>query len=253
MNLRAVRAIYLYELEKCWQSPASILLTPIITTALYCIVVGSAFGKQLVEVQGIQYIAFIVPGLMMLSLMTESISGGSFTIFFRKYSGTIYEILIAPITSFEIVVSFVLVTATKALAIAGCIYLTASLFVTLEIAHPVWTLLYLIFSAVCFSLLGFIIGVMAKGFDRLQIIPTVVITPLAFLGGSFYSLDQLPEMWQKITLLNPVLYVVCGLRWCFYNVSDVIPVLSLVALSSLFLLLILITAWIFHRGHGLRI
>jgi len=252
MNLRAVRAIYCYELAKAWQVPIQSLAAPVITTSLYFLVFGSAFKAQLVAFQGVGYAAFIVPGFIMLSLLTESIANASFSIFFQKYSGTIYEILTAPVTSLELIASHVAATATKSMALALCILLTARLFVRFDIAHPLLTLLYLVFSAATFSLLGFIVGVLAKGFERLQVIPMLVITPLTFLGGSFYSLNVLPEFWQRLSLLNPVLYLVNGLRWYFYGVADVAPTGSWLVLASTFVLAALAAAWIFSVGRGVR-
>ena len=252
MNFRAVWAIYRYEISKAWQVPIQSLAAPVITTSLYFVVFGFAFDRKLVAIQGLSYAAFIVPGLIMLSLLTESIANGSFSIFFQKYSGTIYEILAAPVSSLELVTSYVAATASKSIVLALCILLTAKLFVAFSILHPAFLLLYIVLAAATFSLLGFIIGVLAKGFERLQVIPLLIITPLTFLGDSFYSLATLPTLAQQLSLLNPILYLVNGLRWCFYGVTDVPPSASLIVLATTFTLAAVSATIIFSVGRGIK-
>ncbi|MBX2885062.1 MAG: ABC transporter permease, partial [Granulosicoccus sp.] len=221
MNYQAVKAIYNNEMRRFWSTLMQSLASPVLSTALYFIVFGAAIGSRIQEIGGVSYGLFIVPGLMMLSLLTQSISNASFGIFFPKFTGTIYEVMSAPLSFFEIVLGFVGAAATKSFIIGTVILITASFFVELKIAHPFWMMLFFILTCISFSLFGFIIGLWADNFEKLQLIPLLVITPLVFLGGSFYSIDMLPPLWQKITLFNPVVYLVSGFRWSFFEVSDV--------------------------------
>jgi ABC-2 type transport system permease protein len=221
MNMYAIRAIYKFELARTWRTLMQSIASPVISTSLYFVVFGSAIGKHMVEVDGISYGAFIVPGLIMLAILTESISNGSFGIYMPKYSGTIYELLSAPVSYLEVLIGYVGAAATKSVILGIIILITARLFVAFEILHPVWMIGFLVLTAITFSLFGFIIGIWADGFEKLQIVPMLVITPLTFLGGSFYSISMLPPLWQKITLLNPVVYLISGFRWSFYGVADV--------------------------------
>lgn len=252
MNFYAIRAIYFFELARTWRTLMQSIASPVISTSLYFVVFGSAIGSRMTEIDGISYGAFIVPGLIMLALLTESISNASFGIYMPKFSGTIYEILSAPISYVEIVIGYVGAAATKSIILGLLILATARLFVSFEIAHPLWMILFLVLTAVTFSLFGFIIGVWADGFEKLQIIPMMIITPLAFLGGSFYSISMLPPLWQKITLFNPVVYLISGFRWSFYGVSDVNVAIS-VGMTLVFLLLCLtVVWWIFKTGYRLK-
>ena len=252
MNIYAIRAIYFFELERTWRTLMQSIASPVISTSLYFVVFGSAIGSRMTEIDGISYGAFIVPGLIMLALLTESISNASFGIYMPKFSGTIYEILSAPISYVEIVIGYVGAAATKSIILGLLILATARFFVPFEIAHPLWMILFLVLTAVTFSLFGFIIGVWADGFEKLQIIPMMIITPLAFLGGSFYSISMLPPLWQKITLFNPVVYLISGFRWSFYGVSDVNVAIS-VGMTFLFLVLCIAAVWwIFKTGYRLK-
>ena len=221
MNIYAIKAIYIYEMSRFFRTIIGSLISPIISTTLYFIVFGSAIGSRITDIDGVTYGAFIVPGLMMLNMMTSSLNNGAFGIYFPKFSGTIYEILSAPVSSFEIVIGYVGAAATKSILIGVIILATASLFVDLEIKYPVLMILILVMTVVSFSLFGFIIGIWSDSWERLNFIPTLVVTPLVFLGGTFYSIQMLPELWQKITLLNPVLYLVSGFRWSFFGTGDV--------------------------------
>jgi len=253
MNIYAIRAIYHFELARTWRTLMQSIAAPVISTSLYFVVFGAAIGARMVEVDGVSYGAFIVPGLIMMALMTESISNASFGIFMPKYAGTIYEILSAPISYVEIVIGYVGAAATKSIILGVLILATARLFVTFEIAHPFWMLTFLILTAVTFSLFGFIIGIWATGFEKLQIIPLLIVTPLAFLGGSFYSISMLPQVWQKIALANPVVYLISGFRWSFYGVSDVSVVVSMM-MTLIFLSLCLCAVWyIFKTGYRLKV
>ena len=252
MNLYAVRAIYLFELARTWRTLMQSIATPVISTSLYFVVFGSAIGSSIVQVQGVSYAAFIVPGLIMLALLTESISNAAFGIYMPKYSGTIYELLSAPVSYLEIVVGYVGAAATKSVILGLIILLTARLFVAFEIAHPFWMLTFLLLTAITFSLFGFIIGIWADGWEKLQIVPALIVTPLAFLGGSFYSIDMLPPLWQKITLLNPVVYLISGFRWSFYGVADVDVRISLGMTLGFLLLCLALVWWIFRTGYRIR-
>jgi len=252
MNIYAIRAIYQFELARTWRTLMQSIASPVISTSLYFVVFGSAIGSRMVEVGGVSYGAFIIPGLIMMALMTESISNASFGIFMPKYAGTIYEILSAPISHMEIVIGYVGAAATKSVILGILILATARLFVAFEIAHPVWMIAFLLLTAITFSLFGFIIGVWATGFEKLQVIPMMIVTPLAFLGGSFYSINMLPAIWQKIALANPVVYLISGFRWSFYDVSDVSMALS-IGMTLVFLALCLTVVWlIFKTGYRLK-
>ena len=228
------------------------IATPVISTSLYFVVFGSAIGASITEVQGVSYAAFIVPGLIMLALLSESISNAAFGIYMPKYSGTIYELLSAPVSYVEIIVGYVGAAATKSVILGLIILLTARLFVSFEIVHPFWMLAFLLLTAVTFSLFGFIIGIWADGWEKLQIVPALIVTPLAFLGGSFYSIDMLPPLWQKITLLNPVVYLISGFRWSFFGVADVDVRISLGMTLGFLLLCLGLVWWIFRSGYKIR-
>ena len=252
MNLRAVRAIYMFEMSRTGRTLFQSIVSPVISTTLYFIVFGAAIGSRITEIGGVSYGAFIVPGLIMLSLLTQSIANASFGIYFPRFTGTIYEILSAPVSYFEIVLGYVGAAATKSIFLGLIILATAGLFVPLEIAHPLWMLAFLLLTAVTFSLFGFIIGIWADNFEKLQIVPLLVITPLTFLGGSFYSVDMLPPFWQTVTLFNPVVYLISGFRWSFYEISDVSLAVSL-GMTMLFLVICLVLVWwIFRTGYRLK-
>ena len=252
MNLHAIKAIYIFELSRTWRTLMQSIASPVISTSLYFIVFGSAIGSRMVEIEGVSYGAFIVPGLIMLSILTESIMNASFGIYMPKFSGTIYEVLSAPISAFEIVVGYVGAAATKSVILGLIILATARLFVDFSILHPLWMIGFLVLTSVAFSLLGFVIGVWADGWEKLQIVPMMIVTPLAFLGGSFYSISMLPELWQKITLFNPVVYLISGFRWSFYGISDVDVGVSLGATFA-FVLICLAAIWaIFRTGYKLK-
>ena len=252
MNGPAVGAIYHFEMARTFRTIVQSIVSPVLTTSLYFVVFGSAIGKRMTEVHGVPYGAFIVPGLIMLSVLTESISNASLGIYFPKFTGTIYEILSAPISAFEIVVGFVGAAATKSLMIGVIILLTAAMFVHLDIQHPVWMALIMILMSVAFSLFGFILGVWADGFEKLSFVPVLIITPLTFLGGSFYSIDMLPPVWHTITLFNPVVYLISLFRWSFFDTSDVSVGTSL-AMTLLFIAICLsFITWIFKTGYKLK-
>lgn len=252
MNLYAIRAIYYFEMARAGRTLMQSILSPVMSTSLYFIVFGAAIGSHLGSIDGVSYGAFIIPGLIMLSLLNESISNASFGIYFPKFAGTIYEVLSAPVSAIEIVIGYVGAAATKSIILGVLILLTARLFVDYEILHPVWMFSFLVLTAVTFSLFGFIIGIWADGFEKLQIVPLMIVTPLTFLGGSFYSISMLPPLWQKITLLNPVVYLISGFRWSFYGISDVSMGISL-GMTLLFLILCLAGVWwIFKTGYKLK-
>ena len=252
MNVTAVKAIYLFEMARTARTLLQSIVSPVLSTALYFVVFGSAIGGRITEIDGVGYGSFIVPGLVMLSLLTQSISNASFGIFFPKFTGTIYELLSAPVSPWEAIIGYVGAAATKSIVIGLIIMGTAALLVPVRIAHPVWMLAFLILTAVTFSLFGFIIGIWADNFEKLQIIPLLIVTPLAFLGGSFYSINMLPPFWQQVTLLNPVLYLISGFRWSFYEISDVGVGISL-AMVALFLSVCLaIIWWIFRTGYQIK-
>lgn len=252
MNIYAIKAIYIYEMSRFFRTIIGSLISPIISTTLYFIVFGSAIGSRITDIDGVTYGAFIVPGLMMLNMMTSSLNNGAFGIYFPKFSGTIYEILSAPVSSFEIVIGYVGAAATKSILIGAIILATASLFVELEIKYPFLMILILIMTVVSFSLFGFIIGIWSDSWERLNFIPTLVVTPLVFLGGTFYSIQMLPELWQKITLLNPVLYLVSGFRWSFFGTGDVSIATSLFAIFLFTVLCVSIIILIFKTGYKLQ-
>ncbi len=252
MNWRAVRAIYKFEMARAWRTLLQSVVSPVLSTSLYFVVFGAAIGSRISEINGVSYGTFIVPGLIMLSVLTQSISNASFGIYFPKFSGTIYELLSAPVSFFEAVLGYVGAAATKSIILGLIILATAGLFVPLHILHPFWMITFLVLTAVTFSLFGFIIGVWADNFEKLQVIPLLVVTPLTFLGGSFYSIDMLPPGWQTIALFNPVVYLISGFRWSFYEISDVSLSVSL-ALTLTFLVLCMITIWlIFRTGYRLK-
>lgn len=252
MNLRAVRSIYIFEMNRTMRTIGQSVVAPVVSTVLYFVVFGGAIGTRISQVDGISYGSFIVPGLIMLSVLTQSVTNASFGIYMPRFTGTIYELLSAPITYFEIVLGYVGAAATKAVILGLIILATASLIVPLQIAHPFWMLLFLVLTALTFSLFGFIIGVWADSFERLQIIPLLVITPLAFLGGSFYSINMLPEFWQKVTLFNPMVYLISGFRWSFYEIADVDVGVSLGMVGLFLLICLLVVRWIFKTGYRLK-
>ena len=252
LNVHAIRAIYMFEMARTGRTLMQSVISPVISTSLYFVVFGAAIGSRIPQVNGVSYGAFIVPGLIMLSLLTQSISNASFGIYFPKFSGTIYELLSAPISWVEIVISYVGAAASKSIVLGLIILATADLFVPLQINHPFWMMLFLVLTAVTFSLIGFIIGIWADGFEKLQVVPLLVVTPLTFLGGSFYSIDMLPPVWQTVALFNPVVYLISGFRWSFYGTADVPVALSL-AMTLVFLVAALATViWIFRTGYQLR-
>ena len=252
MNVRAIRSIYVFEMSRTARTLFQSIVSPVVSTSLYFIVFGAAIGTRIQEIEGVSYGSFIVPGLIMLMILTQSTANASFGIYFPKFTGTIYELLSAPISYLEIVIGYVGAAATKSIILGLIILATAGFFVPIRIEHPVWMVTFLILTAVSFSLFGFIIGIWADGFEKLQVIPLLVITPLTFLGGSFYSIEVLPPIWQKVTLFNPVVYLVSGFRWSFYGISDVGVELSL-AMTLLFLSACLAMVWwIFRTGYKLK-
>ena len=252
MNLEAIKSIYYFEMARTGRTLLQSIVSPVISTALYFVVFGSAIGSRITEIDGVTYGAFIVPGLIMLTVLTQSVANASFGIYFPRFTGTIYELLSAPISYIEIVIGYVGAAATKSIALGLIILATAAAFVPLHIAHPVWMLVFLVLTAVTFSLFGFIIGIWADGFEKLQVIPLLVITPLTFLGGTFYSIKVLPPAWQTISLFNPIVYLVSGFRWSFFDSADVHVGLSLL-MTLLFLgICIAIVAWMFRTGYRLK-
>jgi ABC-2 type transport system permease protein len=253
MNFHAVRAIFKFEMSRTWRTIGQSIVSPVVSTSLYFVVFGAAIGSRISQVDGVSYGTFIVPGLIMLSVLTQSIMNASFGIYFPKFIGTIYEILSAPISYVEIVLGYVGAAATKSIMLGLIILATAGVFVPLHIAHPVWMILFLVLTAVTFSLFGFIIGIWADGFEKLQMIPMLIVTPLTFLGGSFYSVSMLPSPWNTIALFNPVVYLVSGFRWSFYEIADVHVGIS-VAMTVTFLAICLaIVWWIFKTGYRLKV
>ena len=252
MNFHAIRAIYVFEMARTFRTILQSIVTPVISTSLYFVVFGAAIGSRITDIDGVSYGAFIVPGLIMLSLLTQSISNASFGIFFPKFTGTIYELLSAPVSYVEIVISYVGAAATKSVILGVIILATSGLFVPVEIMHPFWMLMFLVLTAVTFSLFGFLLGIWAEGFEKLQLVPFLIITPLIFLGGSFYAVDMLPPFWQTVTLFNPVVYLISGFRWSFYGIADVSVGLSLG--MTVFFLAVCLTAvwWIFKTGYRLK-
>jgi ABC-2 type transport system permease protein len=252
MNWRAVAAIFTYEMKRFFRTLFQSLISPVISTVLYFIVFGSAIGSRITEIDGVSYGAFIVPGMIMLALLTQSISNASFGIYFPRFSGTIFEYLSAPVSALEMVLGFVGAAAAKSILIGLVILMTSTLFVPVTIMHPFWMIAFLLLTAITFSLFGFIIGLWADGFEKLQIIPLLIITPLTFLGGSFYSINVLPPIWQKVSLFNPVVYLISGFRWSFYEVSDVSLMVSL-GMTFVFLCVCLAAvSWIFRTGYRLK-
>ncbi len=252
MNIYAIKAIYLFEMARTARTLMQSIASPVLSTSLYFVVFGAAIGSRMGEIDGISYGAFIIPGLIMLSLLNESISNASFAIYMPKFTGTIYEVLSAPLSYIEILIGYVGAAATKSVILGILILFTARLFVDYEIAHPLYMLGFLILTALTFSLFGFILGVWADSFEKLQIVPMMIVTPLTFLGGSFYSINMLPPLWQKITLFNPVVYLISGFRWSFYGIADVNVILSL-GMITLFMLICLTTVWwIFKTGYQLK-
>jgi ABC-2 type transport system permease protein len=251
-NRHGVWAIYKFEMARTLRTLWQSLVTPVITTSLYFVVFGGAIGSRMTEVDGVSYGSFIVPGLIMLSLFTQSIFNASFGIHFPKFTGTIYELLSAPVSSLEIVLGYVGAATTKSIVLGLVILATASLFVPIRILHPVWMIAYLILTAITFSLFGFIIGIWAKGFEQLQFIPMLIVTPLTFLGGAFYSIDMLPPTWRTVTLFNPVVYLISGFRWSFYESSDVGVGVSLAMTLVFFVICLAIVGWIFRTGYRLK-
>jgi ABC-2 type transport system permease protein len=252
MNLTAIKAIYLFEMARTGRTILQSIISPVLSTALYFVVFGAAIGGRITEIEGVSYGSFIVPGLVMLSLLTQSISNASFGIFFPKFTGTIYELLSAPVSPWEAVIGYVGAAATKSILIGLIIMATAALLVPMPIAHPFWMLAFLVLTAVTFSLFGFIIGIWADNFEKLQLIPMLIVTPLAFLGGSFYSISMLPPFWQQVTLLNPVLYLISGFRWSFYEISDVGVGISLLMVILFLSACLGIVWWIFRTGYQIK-
>jgi ABC-2 type transport system permease protein len=251
-NRHAVWAIYRFEMARFGRTLAQSVIAPVITTSLYFVVFGAAIGGRMAEVDGVPYGAYIVPGLIMMSLFTQSISNASFGIYFPKFTGTIYELLSAPISHLEITLSYVGAAATKSIILGLIILATAALFVPIRIEHPIWMLTFLVLTATTFSLFGFIIGIWAKGFEQLQFIPMLIITPLAFLGGAFYSIDMLPSTWRTVTLFNPIVYLISGLRWSFYETSDVGVGVSLGITIGFLAICVAVVGWMFRTGYRLK-
>jgi ABC-2 type transport system permease protein len=252
VNLYAIRAIYKFEMARTARTLLQSVVSPVISTSLYFVVFGAAIGSRITDIDGVSYGAFIVPGLIMLSLVTQSITNAAFGIFFPKFTGTIYELLSAPVSYLEIVVGYVGAAATKALILSLIILATARLFVPLEVAHPIWMVAFLLLTALTFSLFGFVIGIWADGFEKLQLVPFLIITPLIFLGGSFYSIEMLPPFWQTVTLFNPVVYLISGFRWSFYGISDVNVGLSLTVTLVFLGVCLTLVWWIFKTGYRLK-
>ncbi|MBB4005409.1 MAG: ABC transporter permease [Aurantimonas endophytica] len=252
MNYPAVVAIFRFEMARTFRTIMQSVISPVISTSLYFVVFGAAIGSRITEIDGVSYGAFIVPGLIMLSLLTQSLTNASFGIYFPKFTGTIYEILSAPISGMEIVLGYVGAAATKSVMLGLIILATATLFVDLRIEHPVWMIVFLLLTAITFALFGFIIGIWADGFEKLQVVPLLIVTPLAFLGGSFYSIRMLPEFWQNVSLLNPVVYLISGFRWAFYGTSDVSIGISLGMTLFFMIASLLVIAWIFRTGWRLK-
>jgi len=252
MNLQAIKAIYRFEMARTWRTLTQSIISPVISTSLYFVVFGAAIGSRIPQVDGVSYGAFIVPGLVMLSLLTQSLSNASFGIYFPRFTGTIYELLSAPISTVEIVLAYVGAAASKSIILGLIILATAALFVPLHVLHPVWMLAFLVLTAFTFSLIGFIIGIWADGFEKLQLVPLLIVTPLTFLGGSFYSIDMLPPPWRTVALFNPVVYLISGFRWSFYGQADV-PIAISLGVTALFLLVALaVVGWIFKTGYRLK-
>jgi len=252
VNHHAIAAIFRFEMMRMRRTVFQSIVSPVVSTALYFVVFGSAIGSRISDIGGVSYGAFIVPGLVMLSLLTQSVSNASFAIYFQKFTGTIYELLSAPVSHVEVIIGYVGAAAFKSIGLGLIILATATLFVPLEIRHPLWMLLFLVLTAVTFSLLGFIIGIWADGFEKLQLIPLLIITPLTFLGGTFYSIDMLPPFWRAVTLANPVVYLVSGFRWSFYGSGDVSVAISLAMTAGFLVVFLAIVRWMMTTGYRLR-
>ena len=252
MNIQAIWAIYQFEMARTFRTPAQSIISPVVTTSLYFVVFGSAIGSRIQEVGGVSYGSFIVPGLIVLSILTQSIANASFGIYFPRFAGTIYEILSAPVSYLEIVTSFVGAAATKSVILGVLTLATAWFFVPLDIAHPLWMLTFVVLSSLAFSLLGFIIGIWSGSFEQLQLVPLLIVTPLTFLGGSFYAIDMLPPFWQTVSLFNPVVYLISLLRWSFFGMTDVSIGASLVVMGAFLAACLAIIAWIFRTGYRLK-
>lgn len=252
MNHHAIRAIYKFEMARLWRTLMQSIAAPVLSTTLYFIVFGSAIGSRMSQISDVNYGAFIVPGLIMMSVLSQSLSNASFGIYFPKFTGTIYEVLSAPLSPVEIILGYVGAAASKSVIIGSIILITAEFFVPLEIRHPIWMLTFLTLTAVSFSLFGFIIGIWADNFEKLQVIPLLVITPLSFLGGSFYSIHMLPPFWQKVSLLNPILYLISGFRWSFFETADVSVNLSLAMIASFLATCLILVTWMFKTGYKLK-
>ena len=252
MNLQAVKAIYKAEMARMFRTVVQSVIAPVLSTSLYFVIFGSAIGSRIAEIDGVSYGAFIVPGLIMMSIMTESISNSSFAIYFPRFTGTFYEVLSAPVSYIEVMLGFVGAAATKSIIIGTIIFVTANFFVDIELAHPFVALLFLVLISFAFCLFGFILGVWADGWEKLTIVPVLVIMPLTFLGGTFYSISMLPELWQKISLLNPLVYLISGFRWSFYENADVSIALSLAITVGFLLICLLLVRWIFKTGYRIR-
>jgi ABC-2 type transport system permease protein len=251
-NPHAIWAIYSFEMARAFRTPLQSFLTPVITTSLYFVVFGAAIGSRMSEVGGVPYGAFIVPGLIMLSIFTESLSNASFGIYFPKFTGTIYELLSAPVSAFEIVLAYVGAAASKSILLGLIILATASLFVPVQILHPVWMVAFLLLTTATFCLFGFVIGVLSQSFEQLQFIPLLVVTPLTFLGGAFYSIDMLPPAWRTVSLFNPIVYLISGFRWSFQGTADIAVEVSLAAIVAIFLACLAAVWWIFRTGYRLK-
>lgn len=252
MNYYAVKSIYIYEMARAWRTIMQSIFSPVLSTSLYFVVFGAAIGSRISEIDGVSYGAFIVPGLIMLQLLTQSILNASFGIYFPRFTGTIYEILSAPVSPFEVVLGYVGAAATKSIIIGLIILATAAAFVPIHIEHPFWMITFLLLTALSFSLLGFIIGIWADGFEKLQIVPLLIITPLTFLGGTFYSINMLPPFWQTVTLFNPVVYLISGFRWSFYGIADVNLAASLSATLAFLALCLAVIWWMFKTGYRMK-
>ncbi len=252
MNFEAVSAIYRFEMARARRTLAQSIVSPVLSTALYFVVFDAAMGSRITQIEGVPYGLFIVPGLIMLTLLTQSVANASFGIYFPRFTGTIYELLSAPVSFFEIVLGYVGAAASKSIILGIIILGTAALFVPLHIAHPFWMIAFLVLTAVTFSLLGFIIGIWADGFEKLQIVPLLIISPLTFLGGSFYSISVLPPFWQKVTLFNPVVYLISGFRWSFFEIADVSVGISLIMTAVFLLVCLAVVWWIFKTGYRLK-
>ena len=252
MNWRGIQSIYIIEMARMWRTLGQSVASPVLSTSLYFIVFGSAIGSQMNDIDGVEYGSFIVPGLIMLSVLTQSLSNAAFGIYFPKFTGTIFEVLSAPMSYFEVVCGYVGAAATKAIILGFLIFLTAHFFVDVSVQHPLWMVFFLVLTSITFSLFGFLIGIWANNFEQLQLVPLLIVTPLTFLGGSFYSLDMLPPFWQKVSMLNPVVYLISGFRWSFYGKSDVSLEVSLFIIGVILLGSILTIRWVFKSGYKIK-